>query len=374
MSAIYNVEPPTAGKIVLKTTYGDLDIELWPKEAPLATRNFTQLCMEGYYDGSKFHRVIRNFMVQGGDPTSTGTGGSSVYGRPFKDEFHSRLLFRHRGLVACVNENKPDSNGSQFFITLDRADHLNKTATIFGKVVGDTIHNLSRFNEVDTDESDRPEDPIYIEKAIVLVSPMEGIAPRKGTNVSEEQTLQHVDKSRRLVKNSALMSFDEDEIVDDTSFDVKPSKNVKVPRANSETTATGAPKPSLQHTGQDHVPHKAAATVGGLDDVHETESGDILHLRDANMKMDEQSKPRVKSKKTSKSLIDVQRYKYVLKMKEQKMNYGSKRKREHDTLNRIKGFATSLSKTVPTAPEVGAEQQKSSDMVVTARLDDILHE
>eukprot|EP00877_Chromochloris_zofingiensis_P013098 jgi/Chrzof1/8041/UNPLg00086.t1 len=74
MSNIYNLEPPTKGKVTLKTTMGDIDIELWAKEAPKAVRNFVQLCLEGYYDGTIFHRVIKDFMIQGGDPTGTGQG------------------------------------------------------------------------------------------------------------------------------------------------------------------------------------------------------------------------------------------------------------------------------------------------------------
>jgi len=71
-------------KVLLETTVGDIDIELWSREAPKACRNFVQLCMEGYYNGTVFHRVVKNFIVQGGDPTGTGTGGSSVWGKPFK--------------------------------------------------------------------------------------------------------------------------------------------------------------------------------------------------------------------------------------------------------------------------------------------------
>ena len=105
MSQMYIMEPPTNGKIVLRTSAGDIDIELWvsyfyiyssqlifqPKEAPLATRNFVQLCMENYYDATIFHRLVPGFIVQGGDPTGTGMGGESIFGKPFKDEFHSRV-------------------------------------------------------------------------------------------------------------------------------------------------------------------------------------------------------------------------------------------------------------------------------------------
>eukprot|EP00878_Enallax_costatus_P024798 GHUV01026487.1.p1 GENE.GHUV01026487.1~~GHUV01026487.1.p1 ORF type:complete len:180 (+),score=32.63 GHUV01026487.1:331-870(+) len=149
MSTIYNTEPPTKGKVTLKTTVGDLDIELWPKEAPKAVRNFVQLCLEGYYDGCIFHRIIKDFMVQTGDPTGTGEGGESIYSAPFKDEFHSRLKFSHRGLVACANRNEPHSNGSQFFITLDQCEWLDRKNTIFGKIVGDTIYNLLRMNDME---------------------------------------------------------------------------------------------------------------------------------------------------------------------------------------------------------------------------------
>ena len=135
MSTIYNLEPPTKGKVCLATTLGDIEIELWPKEAPLACRNFVQLCLEGFYLKTAFHRIVPKFMIQAGDETGTGKGGVSVYGSHFKDEFHTRLRFTHRGIVACANQNAPNTNNSQFFITLDRCEDLDKRYTIFGKVV-----------------------------------------------------------------------------------------------------------------------------------------------------------------------------------------------------------------------------------------------
>ena len=94
MSNIYIQEPPTQGKVLLETSVGDIEIELWSRECPKACRNFVQLCMEGYYNKTKFHRVVKDFIVQGGDPTGTGQGGESIYGAPFKDEFHTRLRFK----------------------------------------------------------------------------------------------------------------------------------------------------------------------------------------------------------------------------------------------------------------------------------------
>uniref|UniRef100_A0A7N6AQS1 Spliceosome-associated protein CWC27 homolog n=1 Tax=Anabas testudineus TaxID=64144 RepID=A0A7N6AQS1_ANATE len=176
MSNIYIQEPPTNGKVLLKTSAGDIDIELWSKEAPKACRNFVQLCMEGYYDGTIFHRVVPEFIVQGGDPTGTGTGGESIYGRPFKDEFHSRLRFNRRGLVAMANAG-PHDNGSQFFFTLGRADELNNKHTIFGKVTGDTVYNILRLAEVDCDNDERPLNPHKIKTTEVLHSPFDDIIP-----------------------------------------------------------------------------------------------------------------------------------------------------------------------------------------------------
>ncbi|RXG57962.1 Peptidyl-prolyl cis-trans isomerase CWC27-like protein [Armadillidium vulgare] len=177
MSNIYIQEPPTEGKILLNTSAGDIDIELWSKEAPKACRNFVQLCLEGYYNDTIFHRVVPKFIAQGGDPTGTGTGGESIYDSPFKDEFHSRLRFVRRGLVAMANAG-PNDNGSQFFFTLGPCPELQNKHTIFGKVAGDTIYNLPRFEEGERDKNDRPEFPHKILSTEVLKNPFDDIVPR----------------------------------------------------------------------------------------------------------------------------------------------------------------------------------------------------
>ncbi|XP_034512173.1 spliceosome-associated protein CWC27 homolog isoform X2 [Ailuropoda melanoleuca] len=158
MSNIYIQEPPTNGKVLLKTTAGDIDIELWSKEAPKACRNFIQLCLEAYYDNTIFHRVVPGFVVQGGDPTGTGTGGESIYGAPFKDEFHSRLRFNRRGLVAMANAG-PHDNGSQFFFTLGRADELNNKHTIFGKVLFNPFDDIIP-REIKKPKKEKPEEEV----------------------------------------------------------------------------------------------------------------------------------------------------------------------------------------------------------------------
>ncbi|XP_037386574.1 spliceosome-associated protein CWC27 homolog [Talpa occidentalis] len=210
MSNIYIQEPPTNGKVLLKTTAGDIDIELWSKEAPKACRNFIQLCLEEYYDNTIFHRVVPGFIVQGGDPTGTGTGGESIYGAPFKDEFHSRLRFNRRGLVAMANAG-PHDNGSQFFFTLGRADELNNKHTIFGKVTGDTVYNMLRLTEVDIDDEERPRNPHKIKSCEVLFNPFDDIIPREIKKPKKEKLEEEVKKLKpKGTKNFSLLSFGEE--------------------------------------------------------------------------------------------------------------------------------------------------------------------
>eukprot|EP01026_Neomeris_dumetosa_P064525 TRINITY_DN6150_c1_g2_i5.p1 TRINITY_DN6150_c1_g2~~TRINITY_DN6150_c1_g2_i5.p1 ORF type:complete len:590 (-),score=74.95 TRINITY_DN6150_c1_g2_i5:881-2650(-) len=208
MSSVYSLEPPTQGKVILTTNFGNVEIELWAKEAPKATRNFVQLCLEGYYDKTIFHRIIKDFIVQGGDPTGTGTGGESIYGKPFKDEFHSRLRFTHRGILACANQNQKHTNNSQFFITLTDCEFLNKKHTIFGKVVGDTFFNLTRIAEVIVDEEDRPvEDPPMIISTEVLWNPFDDIQPRIKPQIVSE-IIQKTEETKPIQKkNVNLLSF-----------------------------------------------------------------------------------------------------------------------------------------------------------------------
>jgi len=118
---------------------------LYPEKAPKTVENFIGLVKKGYYDGIIFHRVIPGFMIQGGDPTGTGRGGSSLWGKPFKDEFSPGLQFDKPGLLAMANSG-PDTNGSQFFITVAPTPWLNNHHTIFGEVTGgyDVVKAIER--------------------------------------------------------------------------------------------------------------------------------------------------------------------------------------------------------------------------------------
>ncbi|QGY94973.1 peptidylprolyl isomerase [Lactobacillus crispatus] len=110
-----NQQGPTA---VLKTNQGEIKIQLFPEQAPMTVENFIRLAQKGYYDGTIFHRVISDFMIQGGDPEGNGTGGESIWGHPFEDEL-SRELFNIRGALSMANSG-PNTNGSQFFIVQNK--------------------------------------------------------------------------------------------------------------------------------------------------------------------------------------------------------------------------------------------------------------
>lgn len=112
------------------------------------------LSKQGYYKGVKFHRSIKNFMIQGGDPTGTGRGGESYWKKDFVDEFKSNLSHKGRGILSMANRGK-NTNSSQFFITFRSCQHLDNKHTIFGKLVGG-LETLSKLESIPTDESDKP--------------------------------------------------------------------------------------------------------------------------------------------------------------------------------------------------------------------------
>ena len=127
----------------IETNMGTIEVALRPDIAPKATENFLKHAEAGYYNGLIFHRVIKGFMIQGGDPTGTGRGGESIWGTRFEDEFSDSVKFDKPGILAMANAG-PGTNGSQFFITTAATPWLNKKHTIFGEVVkgNDVVQKL----------------------------------------------------------------------------------------------------------------------------------------------------------------------------------------------------------------------------------------
>ena len=143
---------PTSATI--ETNQGSLTVKFYGDRAPKAVENFTTHARNGYYDGVKFHRVIEQFMLQGGDPTATGRGGQSIWGKHFADECHADLRFDRPGLLAMANAG-PGTNGSQFFITTVPTPWLNGNHTIFGEVT-EGYETVEKIEACKKDRGDRP--------------------------------------------------------------------------------------------------------------------------------------------------------------------------------------------------------------------------
>ncbi|KAK2606949.1 hypothetical protein N8I77_005666 [Diaporthe amygdali] len=298
MSSIYNTEPQPTASVILHTNHGDLSVELFAKQTPLTCRNFLQHCLDGYYDNTIFHRLVPGFILQGGDPTGTGNGGESIYdggvfsgdldpwpmdqrrgknagpqGVNFKDEFHTRLKFNRRGLLGMANESRTDTNGSQFFFTLDKTDELDGKNTMFGRVAGDTIYNLAKMGEAEVEEGgERPIYPTKITGVEILVNPFEDMKKRE--RIAQRTTRPAVTEKKKDKKRKGgkqLLSFGDEEGEGDTQplpkkpkFDTRivmdveePEPQVKLPKAAKKGKEAKAPKtivPIMEAPGKEATP------------------------------------------------------------------------------------------------------------------------
>ena len=151
--------------VVLETTQGKIEIKLMPNVAPKACENFTKLVEKGYYNGIIFHRVIKGFMIQGGDPSGTGRGGTSIWSKPFSDEVKEDVTFDKPGILAMANSG-PNTNASQFFITTAKTPWLNMRHTIFGEVVAG-YDVVQKIELTPTGDQDKPLTEQKIIKAYV---------------------------------------------------------------------------------------------------------------------------------------------------------------------------------------------------------------
>jgi len=175
------------GYVRLITTVGMLNLELQTDIAPRTCDNFLRLCEREYYDNTVFHRLIHNFVMQGGDPTGTGKGGKSGFedGAPFRDEFDSRLSHQGPGIVSMANSGK-NTNKSQFFVSFKSCQHLDNKHSVFARVVGG-LKLLEALNDWETDEKDRPKKEIRLTRTEVFKNPFkEAIAEAAKPKVEKE--------------------------------------------------------------------------------------------------------------------------------------------------------------------------------------------
>ena len=148
--------------VTFKTSQGTFRAELFEDRAPKTAGNFLSLVEKGFYDGVIFHRIIDGFMIQGGDPTGTGTGGP---GYKIDDEFHPELKHQGEGVLSMANAG-PNTGGSQFFITLGATPHLDNRHAVFGRVI-DGMDVVRKIGKVETDRRDKPVEDVVMEKVSI---------------------------------------------------------------------------------------------------------------------------------------------------------------------------------------------------------------
>eukprot|EP00177_Eucheuma_denticulatum_P001626 GFKZ01002923.1.p1 GENE.GFKZ01002923.1~~GFKZ01002923.1.p1 ORF type:complete len:460 (-),score=58.93 GFKZ01002923.1:428-1744(-) len=218
MSAIYDLEPPTSGRVLFTTSHGPLDLHLWPQESPQTTRNFLQHVLNGYYNDLPFHRIVPQTLAQTGDPTRTGDGGVAAlapHGQGIPRETHSRLKFRRRGIAAMVADEEGRVR-SQFFFTLGKAEWLDGGHSIFGCVKGESLFNLVAMGDIEVNGFDAEGGPRVL-KVEIVENPFDGMVrqlsgARTGHAVGDKKAGKKGSvTAKRAVKSARLLSFmDED--------------------------------------------------------------------------------------------------------------------------------------------------------------------
>lgn len=266
MSSQYASEPNPTASATLNTTVGPIQIALFANQTPLTCKNFLQHCKDNYYAGTIFHRVAPDFVIQGGDPTGTGSGGTSIYEYPefeydpeardpnervvLRDELHSRLRFNRRGLLGMA-KSEDGTYGSQFFITLANTEReMNGQCTIFGRLEGDSIYNVLKIADAERIEgTERPVYPIKITSCEVgELGPLEGkLKDRQALSTASRPEKVAPKKKKKAPKGGkTLLSFGDDE--GDDGMPMRPAK----PKFNTKLVAdapgaqTDAPKPKSQ--------------------------------------------------------------------------------------------------------------------------------
>ncbi|KAL3476470.1 cyclophilin-like domain-containing protein [Aspergillus californicus] len=258
MSSHYTTEPPATASATLNTTFGPLHIALFANQTPLTCRNFLQHCMDDYYTGSIFHRVVPDFIVQGGDPTGTGSGGVSIYEYPefeydpdardpnekvvLRDEMHSRLRYNRRGLVGMA-KSEDGSYGSQFFITLANTEReLNGQCTLFGRIEGDTLYNMLKIADADRiDGTERPVYPVKITSCEVgELGPLAGKVQKRQITATGPKTEEKpaAKKKKKAKGGKVLLSFGGDEEDGEEDMPIRPAKPKFNPTLVTDTKLT----------------------------------------------------------------------------------------------------------------------------------------
>lgn len=206
--------------VTINTNYGSMRIMLFYKEAPKACENFIELAQYSYYNNTKFHRLIKSFMIQGGDPSYSGFGGESIFGDKFEDEFSGKLKHNKRGILSMANSG-PNTNGSQFFILFKEANHLNNKHTIFGEVV-EGLEVLNSLEKIDCGSDDKPLVDVIIKSIDIDKNPYREFV---SNIVFDELLIEAIGKVVRIIHKNNSNNIDKESSIDRSN---KNHKSLKI--------------------------------------------------------------------------------------------------------------------------------------------------
>ncbi|CEQ38683.1 SPOSA6832_00126 [Sporobolomyces salmonicolor] len=405
MSVVVTTEPITDGVVLLKTTLGDILIELWRREAPKAVRKLTLSSSTGHYDGAPFHRVMPGFIAQ------TGGEDECIYDEgSFEVETNQRLKFNRRGLVAMASDPDTKSNMSQFFFTLDATPDLQNKHTIFGRIAGDTLFNVLKLNEIELEPgTDRPVYPPLIKSVEVKIDPFEDthepIKPRITAQERKEQekakremkverAKQREQSKRKGTKNKSLLSFGEEaeDLADDslpkTKFksahdvatDGRLSSKVIDDRGTSATLPPelmGAPPVPKKRRGDEDERREekrsrsdapSAPSTSKLEEARALKAkapkseaerrkeeiakvqAELKKMSRADVSDDEDGKPAKKPKRSGPSLLQLEREKYIRGGASKASRGKRKADDDDDVMDVLAGFRNKLTEAAKAAP------------------------
>ncbi|ETB59649.1 hypothetical protein YYC_03080 [Plasmodium yoelii 17X] len=353
MSEVYSIEPKTCGKVIIYTSLGELEILLFSNECPIACKNFIQLCLNNYYNKNKFFRVIPKFLIQTGDHTNTGLYNEYAFKEPFKNECNSRLKFLYMGCVAFANLNiDSPSNGSQFFITLDKSEWLNNKSTLFGKVAKHSLYNLIKFNNIKTNKNDEPiEDIPYIEYVKVIENPFHHLIP--SIHYKEDKIKQKTEECSEIKPKKSLkpnlLSFafegsDADQEEEKEEEKVEEKGEEKVEEKGEEENEDEKGEEEKEDDNEEEEKGEAEMEAEMENDQEEDEHAEekqakIDLLKKKTTEIEKLNPKKNKSPSSLKEITDLDE-EYLKKIKKHKKM--SKKEREKESLKKLKEFDNRL--------------------------------
>lgn len=258
------------GYVKLITNFGALNLLIHCDLAPRTSENFIELCQKGYYNDTIFHRLVKGFCLQGGDPTGTGTGGNSIYGKPFEDEFHKNLNHSGKGILSMANSGK-NSNSSQFFFCLKSVPHLDNVHSVFGEVVGN-LKLLDELENIGSDkENNKPKKEIKILSVEVFSNPFREVISEILLKEFSEKIMKE-----KLNENLKIDLLVKDKIIEKGNFNNKNSKGnlLNFKEENSNENAIGK-----------YLGKKRESTRGNISEINKLNNEDpYLYEKNPNSK------------------------------------------------------------------------------------------